>query len=356
MAVVGVGHLGKEHARILAGLPEVELVGVADVNSDQAQAIAQRVGTKSFSDHRQLIRQVDAAVIAVPTTFHYVVALDFLREGIPLLVEKPLALNLGQADELVDLAQRQKTVLQVGHIERFNPAFEEIAHRPFQPKLILSERLGPFTGRSTDIGVVLDLMIHDLGVMLDLVPAPVQTVQAVGLAVFGGKEDVAQARLTFANGSVATAMASRASQMSQRRMQIWGPEGYASLDFAARRLTLIQPAEHVRQTGLDQGRLDPASRVMLKDQLFARHLQVLEVAPRRGDALTAEIKDFIRCVKTGSKPKVSGEEGRNAIALATRILESIQAHSWQGQAAGSPSDWPAPLGYLFSPLEVKSAG
>jgi predicted dehydrogenase len=356
MAVIGVGHLGKEHARILGGLPEVDLVGVADVNWEQAQTIGRRVGTKVFSDHQQLIGQVDAAVVAVPTSFHYPVALEFLRQGVPLLVEKPLALNLAQADELVDLAQKQQTILQVGHIERFNPAFEDLVHRPLQPKLILSERIGPFTGRSTDIGVVLDLMIHDLDVMLALAQTPVQTVQAVGLTVFGGKEDVAHARLTFANGCVANVMASRASPVSQRRMQIWGPEGYASLDFAARRLTLIQPSEHVRRSGLDPSRLDPASRAMLKDQLFARHMQMLEVAPRWGDALTAELKDFIRCVKTGAKPKVSGEEGRNAIALATRILESIQAHSWQGLAASGSSDWPPPLGYLFSPLEVKSAG
>jgi len=355
MAVIGVGHLGKEHARILAGLPEVDLVGVADVNWEQAQAVGRRAGAKVFSDHQQLIPQVDAAVIAVPTSHHHAVALDFLRQGIPLLIEKPLALNLAQADELVQVAQRSQTVLQVGHIERFNPAFEDLANRPLQPKLILGERLGPFTGRSADIGVVLDLMIHDLDVMLALVQAPVQTVQAVGLSVFGGKEDVSQARLTFANGCVATVTASRASQVSQRRMQIWGPEGFALLDFAARRLTLIQPSEHVRQAGLDPAQLDPASRAMLKDHLFTRHLQVLDLAPPGGDSLTAELKHFIRCVTTGVKPRVSGEEGRNAIALATRILESLQAHSWRGPAGVGFSDWPSPMGYLFSPFEAKSA-
>jgi predicted dehydrogenase len=355
MAVIGVGHLGKEHARILAGLPEVDLVGVADVNWEQAQSVGRRVGAKVFADHQQLISQVDAAVIAVPTSHHYAVALDFLRQGIPLLVEKPLALNLAQADELVDVAQKHQAILQVGHIERFNPVFEDLANRPLQPKLIVSERLGPFTGRSADIGVVLDLMIHDLDVMLGLAQAPVQTVQAVGLSVFGGKEDVAQARLMFANGCVATLTASRASQVSQRRMEIWGPEGFASLDFAARRLTLIQPSEHVRHSGLDPAQLDPASRAMLKEHLFTRHLQVLDLEPRGGDALTAELKHFIHCARTGAKPKVSGEEGRNAIALATRILESIQAHSWQGQTAAGFSDWPAPTGYLFSPQEAKSA-
>lgn len=355
MAVIGVGHLGKEHARIVAGLPEVDLVGVVDVNWEQAQAVGRRLETKVFSDHQQLISQVDAAVIAVPTSQHHAVAIDFLRQGIPLLIEKPLALTLAQADELVDIAQKHRTILQVGHIERFNPVFEDVANRPLQPKLILSERLGPFTGRSADIGVVLDLMIHDLDVMLALVQAPVQTVHAVGLSVFGGQEDVAHARLMFANGCVATVTASRASQVSQRRMQIWGPEGFASMDFGARRLTLIQPSEHVRRSGLDPNQLDPANRGMLKDHLFTRHLQVLDLAPRGGDALTAELKHFVYCVTTGAKPRVNGEEGRNAIALATRILESIQAHSWQGQAAGGFSDWPTPAGYLFSPLEARPA-
>ena len=357
MAVIGVGHLGKEHARILAGLPAVELVGVADVNQDQAQSVARRVGTHAYSDHRQLMPHIDAAVIAVPTSQHYFVAHDFLSQGKPILVEKPLALNLAQADELVDLAQSRRIILQVGHIERFNPAFMDLANRSLQPKLILSERFGPFTGRSTDIGVVLDLMIHDLDVMLALVSSPVQTVQSVGLSLFGGMEDVAHARLVFANGCMGTATASRASPVGQRRMQIWGPEGFALLDFAARQLTLIQPSPEIRQAGLDPSDLDPASRAMLKDQLFGRHLQVLDIGPCGGDALTAELKHFVHCVTTGGKPQVSGEEGRNAIALATRILESMQIHSWQEQTTdpAHPYPWPTPFRQLFSPVEAKSA-
>lgn len=357
MAVIGVGHLGKEHARILAGLPEVELVGVADVNGDHAQSVARRVGVPAYSDHHHLMSQVDAAVIAVPTSLHYAVALDFLGQSIPLLVEKPLALNLSQADELVDLASSRGTILQVGHIERFNPAFLDLANRPLQPKLILAERLGPFTGRSTDIGVVLDLMIHDLDVMLAMVQSPVQTVRSAGLSLFGGKEDVAHARLVFANGCLGTVTANRASPMPIRRMQIWGPEGFAALDFAARKVTLMQPSNEVRQYGLDPARLDPASRTMLKDQLFSRHLQVLDLAPRGGDALTAELKHFVHCVTTGAKPKVSGEEGRNAIALATRILESMQIHKWQEKATEQDHslECPLPLRQLFSSLEVKSA-
>src|SRR5688500_12952694 len=159
MAVVGVGHLGKEHARILAGLPDVELVGVADANAAQAQAVAQRLGTQPFREFWPLLDLVDAACIVTPTALHAEIASEFLRRAIPLLVEKPLAATLTEAEVLVHLAERHGALLQVGHIERFNPAFEELQRRPLQPKWIRAQRLGPFSGRSTDIGVVLDLMI-----------------------------------------------------------------------------------------------------------------------------------------------------------------------------------------------------
>ena len=217
MAVIGVGHLGKEHARILAGLPEVELVGVADVNLEQAQAIAGRLACCAYASHRPLLHLADAAVLAVPTVHHYVLAAEFLRRGIPLLVEKPLASSLEQAEELVEIARRQRLVLQVGHIERFNPAFEALRRYHFQPKFVECERVGPFTGRSTDIGVVLDLMIHDLDLLLALIQSPVRSVEALGVAIFGGQEDIANARLQFANGCVANLTTSRASPVSNAK-------------------------------------------------------------------------------------------------------------------------------------------
>jgi predicted dehydrogenase len=352
MAVIGVGHLGKEHARILAGLPDVDLVGVADVNLDQANAVAGRCGCRSFPNHRPLLPLVDAAVIAVPTNQHHALAVEFLRSGIPLLVEKPLAASLDQAEELVELARRQRRVLQVGHIERFNPAFEELQRHSFQPKFIECERLGPFTGRSTDIGVVLDLMIHDLDLLLMLAQAPVRSVEALGVSVFGGHEDIANARVNFANGCVANITASRASRAPQRKLRIWSPEGYAGVDLAKRRLTLIQPSAELRRHGLDLGRLDAASRTMLKDELFGRHLQVLERDCSGGsDSLTRELKHFVHAVQSGTRPRVSGEDGRNALALAGRILESIYRHQWQGQKDGAigPTQLPAPRGVFFGP-------
>jgi predicted dehydrogenase len=351
LAVVGVGHLGKEHARILAGMPEVELVGIADVNADQARTVASRCGSRAFADYWPLLNLVDAAVIAVPTIHHHAIAAEFLKRGIPLLVEKPLTNTLEQADNLVELARRTGTLLQVGHIERFNPAFLELESRPLQPRFVTCERLGPFSGRSTDIGVVLDLMIHDLDILLALVKSDVKAVEATGICLFGGHEDVANARVIFSNGCVATVTASRASFTPQRRMHIWAPEGYVALDFSKRHLTLIQPSDEVRSRGLDTSHLDPAGLALLREQLFGRYFQVLELDRREGDQLTSELQDFVRCVRSGSRPRVTGEDGRNAIALASRILDSLRAHNWNGTAAGptGPAQLPRPLGPLFQP-------
>ncbi len=357
MAVVGVGHLGKEHARILAGLEEVELVGIADVNAGQAEAIAHRLGTRAYADYRPLLDAVDAACVVVPTSQHFAVAAEFLRRGTPVLVEKPLATTLEEAEALVDLAERSGAVLQVGHIERFNPAFEELQTRPLQPKFITCERQGPYTGRSSDVGVVLDLMIHDLDLLLALVRAPVRRVEAVGVSLFGRHEDVANARLQFANGCVATVTASRASPVPLRCMHVWAPEGYACLDFVKRRLTLVQPSEELRRHGLDPRRLDPASLVRLKEDLFGRHLQVLELDRDQGDQLTRELQDFVRCVRERSTPRASGAAGLKAMALANRVLESIRSHAWEGHGHGpiGPLQVPPPLGPLFRPEQKGKA-
>ena len=319
-AVIGVGHLGKEHARILAGLTDVELVGVADSNHEQAQAVARRLGTRAFHEYWPLLNLVDAASIVVPTVHHLEVGREFLRRGIPLLIEKPLAVTVAEAQELVTLANQHDTFVQVGHIERFNPAFEDLCARPFQPKFIRAQRMGPFTGRSTDIGVVLDLMIHDIDLLFALVQAPVRSVDAVGISVFGGHEDIADARLHFENGCVAEVTASRASPQASRQMQLWGPEGYAEVDFAQRKLTLIQPSERVRKQGLDPARLDPASRSRIREELFTRHLEMTSLDGKSQDQLTCELQNFITCVQTGATPRVSGKDGFAALAVAERIL------------------------------------
>src|SRR5581483_9655309 len=311
MAVIGVGHLGKEHARILAGLPEVDLVGVADVNAEQAQAVARRWQTQAYGDYWPLLNLVDAACIVVPTSHHAAVAGDFLRRGIPVLIEKPLAPSRGEADALVELADHHGALIQVGHIERFNPAFEALLRRPLQAKYVRCERLGPFTGRSGDIGVVLDLMIHDLDLLLAVVQSPVVSVDALGVRMFGTHEDAANARLHFANGCVADLTASRAHPVPHRRMHLWGPEGYAGIDFAKKRLSLTQPSDELRRCGIDPSKLDAASQARLKDDLFDRYFESLDLDHPGQDQLTAELKEFVHCVKTGSRPRIGGHEARD---------------------------------------------
>jgi predicted dehydrogenase len=351
VGVVGVGHLGKEHARILAAMPEIELVGVVDHSATQAEAVSRRCGTRAFHDHRLLLPLVDAAIVVVPTSQHHAVAVDFLRRRIPLLVEKPLAGTPREADELAELAGRLGVTLQVGHIERFNPAFEELQGLPLRPKYVTSERCGGFTGRSTDVGVVLDLMVHDLDLVSALVRSPVRSVQAMGVSVLGGHEDVAQARLTFANGCVADLSASRVHPAPVRRMQVWGAEGFAGIDFARRRLTLVQPAEHLRQGRIDSRRLEPATQTSLKAELFGKHLEVTERDCDAGDQLTCELDEFVRCVRTGKKPRADAAAGREAVALAWQVLDSLRKHAWEGNIAGPCGPWQLPTaqGMLFVP-------
>jgi predicted dehydrogenase len=357
VGVVGVGHLGKEHARILAGLPAVELVGVADRRAAQAAQVAERCGARAFPDHAALLPLVDAAVIAVPTENHHAVALDFLQRGIPLLIEKPLASTLAQAEEIVGLAERQRVPLQVGHIERFNPAFEELLRRPLRPRYVRAERLGGYSGRSTDVGVVFDLMIHDLDLLLALTRSPVQSVEALGASLLGGHEDMAQARVRFADGCVADLSASRVHPTPVRRLQAWGPEGYAGVDFAARRVTLMQPASHL-QRGFDARRLEAAALTAFRAELFGKHVETLELSCAGGDQLTCELEEFTTSVRTGRRPRVDGVAGREAVALAETVLKSLHEHAWEGDAGGPVGPWqtPLPIGPLFtSPASAEAA-
>lgn len=355
MAVIGVGHLGQHHARILASLPDVELVGVVDSNPDQARAIAAKLGTTPFDHFEPLLGRVDAVSVVTPTIHHHAVASAFLAAGVPALVEKPICRTLAEADELIALAEKAGVPLQVGHIERFNPAFEELAKRPIRPKFVEAERHGPFTGRSVDIGAVLDLMIHDLDLLLALVGGPVARVAAVGAAVFGGHEDMVNARLEFENGCVAHVTASRITRHPKRRLRVWAPEGYAGIDFVTRKLTLVQQSEELRQHGLRADEMDAADKARLKDEVFGRYMQVLNLeADRKHDQLTAELKHFINCVRTGDTPRVSGNDGRNALELAERVLSALQVHSWEGKAEGphGPQGTPPPAGWLFPPISL----
>lgn len=353
VAVVGVGHLGQHHARILSQFPDVDLVGVVDANWHQANTVALKYGTRAYTNYADLLHEVDAVSVVTPTTYHHEVASSFLRNGVPVLVEKPMCRTVAEADDLIALAKQANVPLQVGHIERFNPAFEELQKRTIRPALIEAERHGPFTGRSTDIGAALDLMIHDLDLILTLVRSPVKEVHAVGAAVFGGNEDMVNARLVFESGCVAHITASRITARPKRRLRIWAPEGYAGIDFVNRKLSLVQVSEEVLQNGLHPEHMPPAERARLKDDFFGSHLEVLNIdGDRKYDQLTAELRSFLTCVRENSTPRVTGEAGREALALAHRILEAANSHQWEGTPNGAigPHNLPKAAGKLFDTL------
>lgn len=325
VGVIGAGRLGGFHAAKLARLSGVELVGVVDPIPSRRARLAAQCHTQALADYRALLGQIDAAVLATPTTTHYPIALPLLSRGIHVLVEKPLCATAYEANRLVETARRSGALLQVGHVERFNPALT--AARPYivKPRWIEAVRAGPFSFRSTDVGVVLDLMIHDLDLALDLVGSPVRTIDALGMPVLGPHEDLAYARIEFHNGCVGIFGASRVSVEAQRRMQIWSAEGLASIDFAARKTTLLQPSTTLRRGELDLRRL-AAEDSTNPERLLQTHLRREELIPEPVDAIQLELEDFVESIRTGRSPRVTGEAGREAIILAERILGRIRSH------------------------------
>jgi predicted dehydrogenase len=329
-----VGHLGQHHARVLAGLPGVQLAGVADANAEQAHAIGEKHGCPAYTDFRALLGRVDAVSVAVPTTLHREVASAFMDHGIPALVEKPLAGSLAEAEDLVRLARRRGVLLQVGHIERFNPALGAIESLRPRPKFIAAERMGVYTCRSTDIGVVLDLMIHDIDLVLSWVEAPLKSVSAVGLSLFGCHEDVANARLEFADGCVANLSASRASFQAVRKMWLWAPEGFAALDFAARKATIVRPSDRARRGELDLAGVDFAKPDQVREHLFKNMFPLEQFEPAGAEPLAVELEEFVRSVQTGSRPRATGDDALRAMRVADQVLHSINTHTWDGHSEG----------------------
>ncbi|MGA2033257.1 MAG: Gfo/Idh/MocA family oxidoreductase [Thermoguttaceae bacterium] len=334
MAVIGAGRLGGFHAQKLRSLPQVELLAVVDPSAAARERVAAQCGTQALADHRALLGVVDAAVIASPTRWHHALAIEFLAAGAHLLVEKPLCTTRAEAEELVALARRKNLVLQVGHVERFNPAFAAAAAQVPAPKYIEAVRAGGVTFRSLDVGVVLDLMIHDIDLVLSLVRAPLQKVEALGLSVLGGHEDIANARLQFQCGSVATLSASRVSYEPVRRMQLWGVQAFAGIDFAARTTTIVRPSETLLRRQFHADRLTPEQAEQCKDHWAEEHLPRQVQCFAAVDALALELQDFVEAVRTRREPRVSGEAGRDALAVAEQILACIEAHAWDGTADG----------------------
>ena len=334
LAVIGVGHLGRIHARLAKNLASVELVAVVDPIREAREQAALELAVPAAADYQQLIGQIDAAIVATPTRQHHAVARELLSSGIHTFVEKPVTTSVADADELIDLASKRNLVLQVGHVERFNPAFVAAQRHIENPKYIEAVRCGPFTGRSTDIGVVLDLMIHDLDLILAVVQSEVVAVESLGAAVFGPNEDWAQARLVFECGSVAHLRASRVSQVPQRSLEAWCPDRHVRIDFAARKSIVTRYSRAVQTGQIDVQHLTAAQRTDLQAHLFTDLLPVSELPVEDANAIAQEQEEFVSAIRTGGTVRVCGRAGRAALDVAEKIMASINTHRWDGTAQG----------------------
>jgi len=305
VAVVGVGYLGRFHAQKYAAQPEATLVAVVDTNADRATEIAAECRTTALTDYRELFGQVDCVSIAVPTQFHYAVAYDLLSQGVDVLVEKPLTVTAAEGRALVDLAAAQQRILQVGHLERFNPALRSLSGILTSPRFIECNRVAPFVERGTDVDVVRDLMIHDLDVILSLVQSPVTSIEAFGVPVLTSEPDIANARLRFASGCIADVTASRVALKRERKMRVFQPDTYLVVDYGEHRIRICR-----REPGSQPGALPNIA------------FEEREVGGE--DALEEEIRSFLHVVRHRNKPVVSGEDGLQALEMAERIVGCLE--------------------------------
>lgn len=305
-AVIGAGYLGRFHAQKYAALPQVELVGVVDPDPKAGEAVARETGCRAYANYRELLGKVDAVSVVTPTPLHHRVSMDFLESGAHVLVEKPITSTVEEARELVAAASRFGRILQVGHLERFNPAILAVESMLDRPRFVESNRLAPFKPRGTDVSVVLDLMIHDIDLIQNIVGSPVSSIDAVGASVFTDEIDIANARIRFENGCVADATASRISMKSERKLRVFQADAYLSIDLQQKVLTHVRKGAGAMQAGVPQ--------VEINEQSFDP-----------GDALRDEIVSFLECIETGRRPVVSGEDGLRALETATRIGELLGA-------------------------------
>jgi predicted dehydrogenase len=314
VAVVGVGDFGRQHARLYRSLEDAELVGVLDTNPERARSVAEEFGTQVLDSLEHLAHTAEAASVAVPTGDHARVGSELLERGVDILVEKPMARTVVEADELLRIAEQNHRILQVGHTERFNPAVEAAAQVLTQPLFFEVHRLGLFSGRSLDVDVIYDVMIHDLDILLAFVRAPVERVHAVGIPILSAKVDIASVRLEFANGCVANLTASRVSTEKVRKLRFFQPNQYVSLDYSRRDVLVasIDPSAVAA----------PGAPVGLPAGLSFRKLETGTKEP-----LGAELESFLDTVRTRKPRPVTGEEGRRALELAERVAAAIAEHA-----------------------------
>jgi predicted dehydrogenase len=305
VGVIGVGYLGQFHAEKYARMNDVELVGVVDIEKKRAEIVAEKVNAKPYTDYKSLFGNVDAVSIAAPTSVHFVIARDFLKKNIDIMIEKPITETTEEADELIHLAESRDLIIQVGHLERFNPAIVALKDIVKKPMFIESHRLSIFQGRCTDVSVVLDLMIHDIDLILNFVRSKIRAVYASGVPVVSEHVDIANARLEFENGCVANVTASRISTKNERKIRLFQRDAYVSVDFSKKEITAIQ------QTGSVDSGLIPG-------------MDVKQMSFETGDALENELKSFINAVIHREPPEVTAQMGRDALEIALNIMDQIK--------------------------------
>ncbi len=298
VGVIGVGYIGQHHARIYSEIEDTEVTAIVDIVKKKADAFAEKYGCESYTNYKDALHKVDALSIVTPTTSHHFIALDCLKAGKDILIEKPITVNVEEADELIIESEKRGCIIQVGHLERYNPAVLSVSEMVKEPMFIESERLSPFLGRGTDVDVTLDLMIHDVDIILSLISSPVKEIRAVGAEVLTDKIDVAKAWLAFENGCIALATVSRLSPDKQRRLKIFQKYSYISIDY--------QSSEIKRYFRTDEG------------------ISFDVTKPENKEPLREELKDFISCVKERRRPRVSAVEGRDALKIVLEISEIIK--------------------------------
>jgi predicted dehydrogenase len=306
IGVIGVGHLGEYHVQKYLAIPDVELVGVVDTDPDRAREISQRYDIKSYGEHHHILSMVDAVSLAVPTEKHFDVAKDILSKGVHLLIEKPITYHLEPADTLINMASKNNLILQVGLVERFNPAVVRMESMLNRPIFIEAQRMHLFTTRGTDVDVVLDLMIHDLDIILHVVPSEVKEIHAVGMSVITGKTDIANVRIIFENGTVGNLTASRVSEKMLRKIRIFQPDAYLAVDCLKREISV---------TRLDGN---------VKGSNSFPQITSNKMTYPGSDPLSDQIASFVNAVINGVKPVVTGNDGRNALKVALAIIDQIK--------------------------------
>ena len=323
VAVIGCGHLGTIHARLLATRVDAELVAVVDPVPESRQRVAEAHGCRALAEPQELVGLADAVVVAAPTCLHAEVSLPLLSQGLDLLIEKPIAADRREADEIVAAADRHGRIVAVGHVERFNPAWRMAVERCGRVVAVESARLAPFTFRSLDVGVVLDLMIHDIDLVLSLEPGKLTRVESQGLVATGGHEDAVRARLVFSSGLVADLSASRIHPTLSRRVSLWGTQGVVAADFNAKTVEVVVPSPVVKRGEFDAAAVPPADRAALKDRFFADILPRETLVVPDANAIACEHDDFLAAVRSRRPALVPASAGAAALDVAMRVLDGL---------------------------------